>query len=264
MTALALLGKAKGAAAWLVARPRVALVLGVALVALLLVVAWNRARSAEERADAAEARERRAAEASRLKAAGFVVAVGRDRAEMQQQLVALLGERDGLAAEVERFRAAAQGARAVAIVRAETGTLTAAGDPRGSSCQEAPACLLAAGDQGTVQVDSVTMETRDGNKVVVGEAEVWRTSPSPRTRLFAGTFQAPVTRVSVEEPPRPRSAPRWGVGAWVGVGRDGWAVGPAVALPAARLGPLQFEAVIGGGLGPSGAFQGGASGVVRW
>jgi hypothetical protein len=107
MTALALLGKAKGAAAWLVARPRVALVLGVALVALLLVVAWNRARSAEERADAAEARERRAAEASRLKAAGFVVAVGRDRAEMQQQLVALLGERDGLAAEVERFRAAA-------------------------------------------------------------------------------------------------------------------------------------------------------------
>jgi hypothetical protein len=96
--------------------------------------------------------------------------------------------------------------------------------------------------------------------VVVGAAEAWRLGPGPPARLFGGPLRAPVEEALVEAAPR---LPRWGAGLAAFAGRDGWAVGPALALPPLRLWGFQGEAVLGAGAGPGGAWQVGATAVVR-
>lgn len=124
-----------------------------------------------------------------------------------------------------------------------------------------PACLLAKGDEGEIRVAEVALQAREGNRVLAGAAEAWRLSPGPPTRILAGRFTAPASEISEE---RPAPLPRWRAGAFLGASRDGWVVGPAVALPPARLWGMQLELTLGAGVGPAGSAQAAASGIVRW
>lgn len=232
------------------------------VVVLLLVGAWNRARTA-----AGELA--RHLEAEQLRAAGLEVAAERDRADLWDEANRASAESEDLRRALAEARTIAQGERPVLVARCSTGPRPAAGAERpadpppaapGAAAPPATACLLAVGDQGEVQVDEVVLETRGGNRVLVGAASAWRVAPD-RARLFGGSFSADLGELAVAAPPRP---PGWGAGIWSGVSRDGWAVGPAVAAPPLRLWTIQLEAILGGGLGPGGGWQGGGSAVLRW
>jgi hypothetical protein len=106
------------------------------------------------------------------------------------------------------------------------------------------------------------LETGKGNRILVGTAAAWRLSPGPATRLFGGPFRAELTEVVTAAPPSAARA-RWGAGGWLGLGRDGWAAGPAVAWTAARAWGTELELVAGGGVGSGGLWGGSVLVLVR-
>jgi hypothetical protein len=234
------------------------------VVVLLLVVAWNRSRSA-----AGELA--RHLEAEQLRAAGLEVAGEKAAADLWEEANRASAENEDLRRALEEARKAANGERPVLVVRSSTGPtpVSGAARPGAVACPDAPAppatpplpvCLLAAGDQGEVLVDEIVLETRGGNRILVGAASAWRASPA-RARLFGGTFNSELGQVDAAAP---ASEPGWGAGVWAGVSREGWALGPALALPPLRLWSLQLEATLGAGLGPGGVWQGGGTAVARW
>jgi hypothetical protein len=278
MTLLELLarGRAISRAWWFV--PAVALV-----VVALLAHAWNEQRLAARAAV-------RLAEAAELRAKGFGAAIEVKEAQLRERIAS----EAGLKAEVERLKKASPGARPVAVVSGTTGPVAAGGTPRPSwPCSPAapcrltapekseappggasaepphdaapgmnlapttPVCLLAEGDTGEVRGTAAAMRTRPGNLVVVGTAEAWRILPAPATRLFRGRLELDVSAVG---PPR---ALGWGVGLYVGISRDGWAAGPALALPPVRWRGWQADVSVGAGVGPGGAWQGAGTAVLR-
>jgi len=207
----------------------------VVLLAALLSHRLNAGRSAEAEA-------RRLAEAEVLRQRGLLVAAQLDRA--------------GLAAEVRRLgpelqlalaaaRRAAPGSRVTGAGASSTGAVPAGGEARPTSSTPAaalPTCLLAAGDQGEVRVEQVVLETRGGNRVIVGVGEAWRLEPAPAARLFGGPFRAELSRIGVEEP---EERPGWAWGVVAGCGKAGCGVGPGGAFPPLRVGRWQVEASAG-------------------
>lgn len=233
---------------------------------LVLALAWrlNAGRQAEAEA-------RRLAEETQLRAQGLLVVEQAKSRALELEARRLVAQNEDLGVELERARRASPGATVTGTVSASTGPRPAGGAPRaGQACpapeappapEPPPVCLLAAGDQAEVRVDQVELETRDGARVVAGAAAAWRLEPGPPARLFGGGFQARLSKAQGEVELQP---PGWGAGVWLGVGREGWAAGPAAAFPPLHLGPLQLELVAGVGLGTGGMWQGGASGIVRW
>ncbi len=228
--------------------------LAVALVAAVLV--WKLEAGRRSAAELA-----RLAEAQRLEAAGIAVAAQKDAAGMRVALAAAVARAEDLAAEVERVSKAAPDARPVSVSHGTTGPVVAGGAPAVRPVEmpsvPGPLCLLRAGDQGEVRVDSATLQTEAGNALMVGAASAWRVSPGPETRLFGGALKIEGT---VETVPL---SPGWGFGATGWAGRSGWMVGPAASLPPARLWGLQGELSFGAGLGPSGEWGVGATALLR-
>lgn len=241
-----------------------------ALPALLVVVAlWLAWRLDAGRES--EAAARRLAEEARLRAEGLLVVERAKGRTLEAEARRLAGANADLAGELARARRAAPGARVVGTASASTGPRPAAGPPRvyplaalqGEARSPAPpagACLLAEGDQGEVHVSEVVLETREGAQLLVGAAEAWRVGAAP-ARLFGGPFQAHLSTAKAPAPPPPTT---WGAGLYAGVSREGWAVGPLVAAPPARLGAWEVSGVGGAGVGPSGAWQGFLGGLVRF
>jgi hypothetical protein len=265
VTGLELLGKARAVLGSRWTLPAVMVVVG-----LVLTCRLNAGRQAEAEA-------KRLLEAERLREAGQVVTVRERAARLEERVRELAGENAELARALEESQRASPGAKAVGVVRASTGAVVAAGAPRAArpappaasievekpETPPAPACLLAAGDGAEVRIDQVMLETKGGNHLLVGTAAAYRLTPTPAALLFGGPFRAELTEAAEKASPAV-AAPRWGAGAWVGVGREGWAVGPAVAAPPVRLWRLQLEGIAGAGLGPGGEWQGGATSFARW
>lgn len=259
------------------------------LVLVAMVLAWR--LDAGRRAEADRAR---LAEEARLRAEGLLVVEQVRSKDLAAEARRLAGENTDLAAELARARRAAPGAVVVATVSARTGPRPASGSARPGPACPAPTppiegqppspiipktippepacpldvvgpltgrCLLEAGDLVEIRVDQVELETREGARVVVGAAAVWRLGPGAEERLASGGFQAPLS--AAKEPARP-PPPGWGAGLYAGLSREGWALGPALALPPARLWGLQGEVVVGVGVGPNGAWQGSGAALVRW
>jgi hypothetical protein len=107
----------------------------------------------------------------------------------------------------------------------------------------------------------VVLDGPGGARLVVGAASAYRVTPEPRARLFGGPFRAALSEASSVATP---GAPGWGAGVYVGLSRDGWAAGPALALPPVRLWGLQGEVVVGAGLGSNGVWAGSGTALVRW
>lgn len=249
------------------------LALPALLVVVALVLAWrlNAGRNAAEMAS-------RLAEEARARAAGQLVVEQARAHALENEARRLAGQNEDLAAELARARAALPGARVTGTASSSTGARPAGGAPRpGPACPAAeppaaatpppatpppaPACLLAVGDEGEIRVDQVVLDNRHGAQLLVGAASAWRVTPEPRTKVLSGPFRAELSRAQVETP---EAVPGWGAGLYAGFSRDGWAVGPAVALPPARLWGLQGEVVIGVGVGPSGAWQGSGAALLRF
>ena len=236
------------------------------LAAIVAAWSWNRASRLSDSLTRAE-------EAAGFRSAGLEV----ERDAARRDLARAAAEAVELREQLDRARQADPGVRVVEVVRWRTRPEAAGGPPRdaapadgGAGGAVAPAtpgatagagCLLAAGDLGEVRVVEAQLRGSAGSRVVVGSAEAWRLEPGPPARLFGGPLRAPVEQAVVEAE---RPLPRWGAGVAVYAGRDGWAAGPAVALPPLRLWGLQGEAVVGAGAGPTGAWQAGATAIVRW
>jgi hypothetical protein len=241
--------------------------------ALVLSGKLDAGRRAAERARAAEAEIARLAEAGRLDAQGLLVAERVKRAELEAGAAELLERHADLAAEVERLKRAAPGARPVATVNLRTGPVAVSPgsgsqegaaaaqrhDPTAADSAGAPACVLHAGDQGEVRVAGVVYETKAGNRVPILALEAWRLNPD--ALLFGGVARGAWAE---REPDPPAREAGWGGGVMaIGTG-SGWAAGPLIAAPPLRLWRLQLEAAGGAAAGPSGTWAAVATAVARW
>jgi hypothetical protein len=74
--------------------------------------------------------------------------------------------------------------------------------------------------------------TRQGNRVALGEVEVWRTRPPPETLLATLPWE---TRLTQYESTEVGPGPGWAVGPLVGVSKDGVAYGAVVQAKPWRL-----------------------------
>jgi hypothetical protein len=222
-----------------------------AVVALVIVIILVRGWNAERR-DREELS--RVLEAERLTRKGLVV----ELQGTQGELAARVTEVAGLREEVERVRSASPGVRVVEVVRVVTKPIPVDGPPR-TVIAGCPSCALLTGDHLELRVGSAALETRAGNRVVVGVLEAWRVED--RARLAQATYSADVGQATVAQPARP---PGWGAGVSVFGGKEGWSIGPAASPPPLRLWGLTGEAILGAGVGANGAWQANAAGLVRW
>jgi len=259
----------------------------VLLAALWLAWRLNAGREAESTA-------RRLAEEQLARSHDLLVVEQGKRRDVEADAKRLAAGNADLAAELARARKVVPGARVVGAASSSTGALPAGGAPRPNwPCSPAtpcevvhlecagaqgpakpsgpvppaplevvhPACLLAAGDEGEIRVDQVVLDGTGGARLVVGAASAYRVTPEPRARLFGGPFRAALSEASAEAPV---AQPGWGAGIFVGLSRDGWAAGPALAAPPFRLFGVQVEAVAGAGLGSNGIWAGSGTALVRW
>jgi hypothetical protein len=248
------------------------------LVVAALAVTWklDQGRRAAAGARAAELELRRQAEARELEAEGLLVAARRKAGWLEENAAELLDQHHELAAEVDRLRRASPGARPVATVDLRTGPVAVSPgpraqdgaavaqrhDPQAADGAGAPSCVLYEGDEGEVRVAGLVDETRAGNRVPMLLLEAWRLTP-PERRIFGGLARADLSRWTEREPDPPERLPGWGGGVVVVGGREGWAVGPAVAAPPLRLWRLQLEALAGAAAGPSGTWGAVATAIGR-
>jgi hypothetical protein len=225
----------------------------LSVVVAVLVTIWvieRRGRSAE----------RREAEARELKLKGQIVAEQTSKANIVGDLVKALDQNALLAELVAKAQAASPGAKPVAVTHGSTGTIIAGGSAappgapvppisypcpggQGQTAQPPPSCLLAQGDPARIDVDVVDLETRAGNTLVVGTAQVWREGDPPALVLQGG-FQAQAGSTAVRaEPPRPAT---WGFGGVAQCGSSGACLGgPLVAFPPLTLLGVRVEAQAG-------------------
>lgn len=232
-------------------------------VAALVVVTWlfvsalNRASHAEEELGRAQERER-------LLKANLIVEVEKAKKDLEREKNELIGSNATLKDEVGRLaKALGEKPKVIEVEKLVTKEtiikVPTEGAPR--PCDNGVQCLMAVGDSGIVKVEKLTFKTDEGNRVVVGTAEVVRTKPEPVTPLFIAPFSSPAPAASVLETPPEK---KWGAGVFLGAGGGGWVVGPALAFPPLKLWSWQVETSAMVGFGPTGTTQGGATGIVRW
>lgn len=230
------------------------------LVAAALLVAavflWNREHRA--RTDAL-----RSAEAARLELQNQIVAHEQTRRELQGSISGLLENNASLEAALSEARTAAPDAKPVRAARLDTGPLAVAAKPEAPRVpRAAPAvakpCALAVEDAVSIEVDTVDLETKAGNTLVVGTASVFRVDPPPKELLASGRFQAPLSRSEALAPP---SEPRWGVAALAFCGAPGCAFGGGPMFPPVRVLGARVEAVSGLLVGAGGVWLGGSLGL---
>ena len=194
--------------------------------AFSLCSVWLVHRAWNIEADAA-----RDAEASRLASEGQIVELRKTAADLQRDLDVEIESNTALQAALDEARKAAPGSKVVRMVRASTGPMPAGGQPRecpvppiGTAC---PVCLVAPGDQLEVRVAEVDLQTKLGNRVVVGSGACVRLLPPPETTIAEGEFEASLTRVE-ELAPTPDKGWPWWANAAIGAG-VGFVAGVMVA-----------------------------------
>jgi hypothetical protein len=228
----------------------------------ILVWSWNSGRLAKDELSKALEREK-------LEKANLLVEIDMTKKQIGQREKDLLMSNADLEVEVARLKDAAGSVKVVEVVKWKTKVVEVPSDPHdkprdcptpGPDGKPAVEIALLAGDKGHAEVTEITYETRETNHVIVGKAWCYRDTPTSRL-LFTSVVEAPVSLAAqLQAPPEKR----WGAGVYMGFGKDGWAVGPDIALPPLHLWATQVEVNAGLGIGPGGQFQGGLSGIVRW
>jgi hypothetical protein len=160
-----------------------------------LVLALLLARSCSGERDA-QARLERAQEAHEIDKADLVRVHEADRSKLEEELEVAKAENADFAAALAKATKEFD-ARPILVARASTGPVPVEPlkpDPFHVEPSPRPdGCRLWPGDQGEIKVTQAVVETRKGNRVLVGAAEALRVSPEPSLRLFGGEFSTPVT-----------------------------------------------------------------------
>lgn len=230
----------------------------VLLIVLFLVYSWNSAHSA--RAELAKA-----LEAEKLRNANLIVEQEQRAKDLKKSEQQLMANNADLRAERERlWKELGEKPKVVEVIKWKT--LPVPSDP-GATTRPDPQpgeppveVLFAKGDTGHVEVNEVTYETRKGNRVLIGNAACMRDTPTPSI-LFKSTFEAALTSANAAETP---DEPRWGAGALFAFTKDGWAAGPKILFPPAKVWKFRGELDAGVGIGPDGTWAGVIGAGVRW
>jgi hypothetical protein len=228
-------------------------------VAVWLAVQLSSARSSKDELG-------RVLEFERIQNANLIAELQKTKSELKKDLKELLARNSIIKEDFDRLEKEVGNIKKVSeIIKAQTKPATAGGVPRPDPDKPLPKpgepvepsrCLLAIGDTANIEIDEVTVVTKEGNHVVLGSASAWRLSPEPRTKLFESGYSAKLTTAEMELKPPPYT---WGGGVYVGFSRDGVALGLAGAFPTFTFFDL-FQVEIGGGVGMNPynfTFQGG-------
>lgn len=241
----------------------------VFLVLLLAALAWNRHHRALTDAQ-------RDAEEARLALKGQIVAHQAGREELQAQVDHLLAENTELRAAYDEARRAAPRSRVTAVARLDTGRVpvqprpapvmgTGAAGGAGAPIPPTTAppvvptkpCPVETGDDVSIEVSGLELQTGQGARLLVGVAAVLR---SDRSVLASGPFQAPFSLTTELQVPPP---PRWGAALLGACGISGCGPGAAVLFPPVTVLGLRSEFFLGAVAAPSAALVLGGAGV-RW
>ena len=229
------------------------------LVVVLLVLAWNDARSSKDAL-------RKELEAEKLIRAKLIVETEASVGELQGMADSLMKGNSDLEEEVARLKdTLGKPPKVVEVIKWRTKEVLVDGPtitipcPGGGSVE----CLLPPGSTWHVEAGEITYKTKENNRVIVGTASCWRDTPAPAAKLFSSAFSADLTTAATEKvDPDPFSG--WGAGIRGGVDKGGWTLGPALAFP-----PLPFlfktrvEIGADAGFGPAGNYQVGITAILR-
>lgn len=255
---------------------QMAMLAAVAALSFLLVGQCNRAGLLAGQLAAQKAELARADEAHGLELAGVQQAHEATQEALQRELDDQVRAKGYLSDALAKALKAAPHATPIASATGSTGpvhvdggalppsALVPAAGTEAPSPPSVPAsvCLLSPDDSGEIRVSGVALRTVAGNVVIAAQAEAWRvTANSPQTRLFGGELHLDAKYLKPPSPPREAG---WGSGIALTVGRRGWAVGPAVAIPPLSLWRLQLEPSAALTLGAGGEFAGVGQVIGRW
>lgn len=219
----------------------------------------------------AVARLEREQEARDIEKAGLELVAEAKAGALRVELEAMRSESADFAAALDDARAKLKDARPILVARASTGPVSVEPRPAPNPGPEPPlkpdpfysdGCLLRPGDKGEVRVSEAVLETRAGNRVLVGSAEALRVAPGPPVRLFGGPFQTDVTSALGEPAPLPASArKRWILmaGPAAALTREGGHFGGAAGIATP---PLLFDRVGFGAVVTAGDGYGSIAGMV--
>jgi cell division protein FtsB len=212
-------------------------------------------------------------EAAALALKSQIVELESSRASLQRAVSDLLAENSELKDAYDQAARAAPGSRPASAGRLRTGPLAVrsprsgaepAGSPApapagGSVCAD---CALRYDDQLDVQVDVIELETKLGNTIAVGTAQVSKVGPPPQL-LASGSFRSELSKsASLSRAP---ASSGWGAGPLGDCGGGGCSAGVLLAPPPFTL-PLvgwRVESVVGGAAGGGGLRALGGA-WVRW
>lgn len=197
------------------------------LVVILLVLAWNSARSARNELAAYIEKEK-------LVKANLIVEAQTSKAELKEMEQKLLMENAALENEVQRLKdVLGKTPKIVEVIKWKTKEVVVEGPGVLIPCPSGGgtvACLLPPDATGHVEAGEITYETKENNHVIVGQASCWRDTPLPKARLFSSIFTANLTNAAIAQEPV-NKLPGWGGGIRGSVDNVGWAVGPVLAFP---------------------------------
>lgn len=200
------------------------------LVVVLLVIAWNNARSARDELATHLEREK-------LEKAKLIVEIQSTKADMKEQERNLLMANADLENEVQRLKdVLGKTPKVIEIIKWKTKEVPVEGPPIAIPCPDGTtvACHFPPGSTGHVEATELTYETKANNHVLIGKASCWRDTPAPAAMLFSSTFSSDLTSAMMQTEPV-NKLPGWGGGVRGQVDNIGWAVGPVLAFP-----PLPF------------------------
>jgi hypothetical protein len=202
------------------------------------VYMWNREHRLRGSAEAA-------AEAADLRLKGQIVADESSRKELEASVGSLLSENKELQAAYAKARQAAPGARPVGAGKLDTGPLavrappppTPSNDGKKPNVPPLTECALTQQDKVSVEVSILQLQTDKGNNLVLGTADVYRTTP--RYLVASGSFQSELSGVKSLEAEAP---PRWGVLALGACGGGGCGPGVGVLFPPVTMPIVRWRA----------------------
>lgn len=202
------------------------------LVVILLVAAWNSARSSRNELATLLEREK-------LEKAKLIVEIQSTKADMKEQERNLLMANADLEVEVARLKdVLGKTPKIIEVIKWRTKEVPVEVAGPATTIQlpcpkegGSVACLLPPGSTGHVEALELTYETKENNHVLIGKASCWRDTPAPAVMLFSSTFSSDMTSAMMQKE-QVNKMPGWGGGLRGSVDNIGWAVGPVLAFPA--------------------------------
>jgi hypothetical protein len=198
------------------------------------------------RAASAEAELKREREAGKLSDAGVPPEQEVDAKALHQRIEELTSEnavfKSVLDSALVKLRdATGKTPKVVEVVKwrtkpggAQGAALSPVAPPAPGCPSEAP-CLVRAGTPLAIEGIEGRLETKAGNRVVVGSASCIRLEPPPPISIFEGAFDLKLTEGVVVAPPHPPSSRPWIAGVVASTNGKGWGVGPTAGYAGSRV-----------------------------